>query len=407
MSTTTLGFKKALLRFALTALLLPGLFARATDRALVKRLDAVVDRALAGERIVGVVIFVARDGEIVYHRAAGFADREARKPMREDAVFRLSSLTKPFVTTAALSLIEKHPLGLDDPVTKWVPEFRPKLPDGREPVITIRQLFTHTAGLTYGFFEPENGAYHRAKVSDGMDQPGLDLDENLRRLASVPLVFPPGTAWGYSLATDLLGKVIERAVGAPLPEVVRRTVTEPLQLLDTDFVIRDRARLVTPYADATPRPARMSDSQAVPFGVGAIRYSPSRIFDPKSYPSGGAGMVGTAGDFLTLLETLRTGGGKILKPKTTRIMTSNAIGDLPVPALGAGWGFGLGMSVLKDPLAARSPQAASTWQWGGVYGHHWFVDPKNRLSVVVLTNTAIAGMIGAFPDACRSAIYGR
>jgi CubicO group peptidase (beta-lactamase class C family) len=202
------------------------------------------------------VIFVARDGEIVYHRAAGFADREARKPMREDAVFRLSSLTKPFATTAALSLIEKHLLGLDDPVTKWVPEFRPKLPDGREPVITIRQLFTHTAGLTYGFFEPENGAYHRAKVSDGMDQPGLDLDENLRRLASVPLVFPPGTAWGYSLATDLLGKVIGRAVGAPLPEVVRRTVTEPLQLLDTDFVIRDRARLVTPYADATHRDPR-------------------------------------------------------------------------------------------------------------------------------------------------------
>src|ERR1700730_12177980 len=139
MSTTTLGFKKALLRFALTALLLPGLFARATDRALVKRLDAVVDRALAGERIVGVVIFVARDGEIVYHRAAGFADREARKPMREDAVFRLSSLAKPRARTQHPTVTEKPLVGLADRVPNWVPKFGPKLPAGREPVITIRQ----------------------------------------------------------------------------------------------------------------------------------------------------------------------------------------------------------------------------------------------------------------------------
>jgi CubicO group peptidase (beta-lactamase class C family) len=195
---------------------------------------------------------------------------------------------------------------------------------------------------------------------------------------------------GYSLATDVLGGVIERVAGASLAEVVERTVTAPLNMRDTAFSVRDRSRLVTPYADATPQPIRMSDPHPLPFEGGAIRFSPSRILDPASYPSGGTGMAGTAPDVLVFLEALRRGGEGILRAETVRSMTTNVTGDLPT-LLGPGWRFGLGVAVLKDPAAAQSPQGAGTWSWGGVYGHHWFVDPVNALSVVVLTNTLVDG----------------
>jgi CubicO group peptidase (beta-lactamase class C family) len=374
------------------------------DAQVASRVDPVIDQAIARALIVGMVMLIARRGTVVYRRAAGAADREAHRAMTLDTIFRYSSLTKPIVSATALQLIEGGQLGLEDPVTKWLPEFRPRLADGREPVITIRHLLTHTAGLSYGFSEPADGPYHRANVSDGMDQPGLGFDENLRRLASVPLLFPPGTAWNYSLATDVLGKVIERVSGVSLQQKVARTITEPLQMRDTAFVARDPARLAVPYASGSSQPVRMKDPHVVPFPPGDMLFSPSRILDANSYPSGGTGMAGTAGDFLTFLEALRRGGEGLLRPDTVRMMTSNAIGDLPM-LMGPGWGFGLGVAVLKDPVAANVSQGPGTWRWGGVYGHHWFVDPKHELSVVVLTNTALVGMIGEFPDALGRALY--
>src|SRR5689334_12419306 len=140
------------------------------DAQLASRIDPVIDGAIARNHIVGAVMLVARRGTVVYRRAAGAADREAQRPMTVDAIFRYASLTKPIVSATALKLIESGRLGLDDPVTKWIPEFKPRLPNGREATITTRQLLTHTAGLSYGFSEPEDGPYHREKVSDGMDQ---------------------------------------------------------------------------------------------------------------------------------------------------------------------------------------------------------------------------------------------
>ena len=160
---------------------------QAPDRALVERLDAIVDEAIADRRIVGAIILVARDGRVVYRRAAGLADREAGRPMREDAVFRLASVSKPIVTAAAMRLIEQGTLALDDPVTKWLPDFRPALADGTRPVITVRHLLTHMSGLSYGFAEPPEHAYHRLGVSDGMDASEASLDENVRRIGQGPL----------------------------------------------------------------------------------------------------------------------------------------------------------------------------------------------------------------------------
>jgi CubicO group peptidase (beta-lactamase class C family) len=369
-------------------------------------LNQVINVAISLNRIVGTAIIIAHRGTIVYQRAAGFADREARRLVQPDTIFRFASLTKPMVSAAALGLVEQGKLRLDDSVTKWIPEFYPHLADGGEPTITIRHLLTHTSGLSYAFHEAADGPYHQAKVSDGLDQPGLSIAENLKRLASVPLWFEPGTNFQYSLALDVLGEVLARVEGKPLAKLIATLVTEPLGMPDTGFDIPDRERLAAAYVDAVPAPARMQGQQIVPFPPGAgIFFAPDRIFDPNSYPSGGGGMAGTAADFLRFLETLRKGGFPILRADTVDTMTRNQIGHLMIDPERRGWGFGFGASVLKDPMAAQTPQSAGTYAWGGVYGHSWFVDPELELSVVALTNTAIEGMCGGFTVAVRDAIY--
>jgi CubicO group peptidase (beta-lactamase class C family) len=357
----------------------------AEDAALGRRLDEVIDKAIAENRVVGTVILVSRDGKLVYHRAAGLADREAKKPMREDTIFRLASMTKAIVSVAALALVDQGKLGLDDPVTKYLPAFRPKLADGREPVITVKHLITHTSGLTYKFTEKPDGPYHKANISDGLAEPGFAMEENLRRLASVPLLFEPGTKWEYGLSVDVLGAVVAAAGGGSLPDVVRKTVTAPLDMTDTAFDVRARDRLATPYADGVP-PALMTEPYDMPMGGIAVRFAPSRIFDPKSFPSGGAGMAGTAADYLRFLEAIRSGGAPILKTATVEAMTTNQLSG--AATLGPGYGFGLGVGIVLDPAAAKSVQSAGSWSWAGIYGTQFAVDPSARLSVVVMTNTA-------------------
>lgn len=388
--------------------------AGATERALptararwnrADAVDAAIQDAVHAGRIVGATLIAAKDGEIVYQRAAGFADREARRPMAEDELCRLASMTKPIVCVAALALKDRGQLRLEDPVTRWLPDFRPKLADGREPVITVRHLLTHTAGLGYGFLEVPDGPYHRLGVSDGLDASGLTLAQNLQRIASAPLLFEPGTSWHYSVAIDVLGAVIERVTGTRLPEAIRRIVTDPLAMSSVEFAAPAGSVLAAPYGDAAPQPARMTESFSLKFGQSAIVYSPARAFDPKAFPSGGVGMVGTARDYLRFAEAIRTGGAGIIRPETAAAMTANAIGNLQVGAAGPGFGWGLGVAVLRDPAAARSPVTAGTWHWSGVYGTNFWVDPVEKLSFVALTNTAVAGMTGGFPMALRRAVY--
>ncbi|MGV0759487.1 serine hydrolase domain-containing protein [Tistrella mobilis] len=378
------------------------------EKALGARIDRVVDTAIAEGRIAGAVILVAEDGRLVHRRAAGHLDREAGLPMREDAIFRFASVSKPFVAAAALALVDDGVLDPDAPITRHLPGFRPATSDGDRPVITLRQLLSHTAGLDYGFFQPADGPYARAGISDGLDdRPGLTLAENLRRLALVPLRNRPGAAWHYSLAIDVAGGLIEAATGRPLPDVVREKVTAPLGLEDTGFTVADTTRLAVAYMDGPEGgiPRRMAAAEAVPFGGSAVHYAPGRILDPDAWPSGGAGMAGTAADVLALLEAIRTGGGGVLSPGMAAAFARPATGDLPLDVTGPGWAFGLGAAVLTDPALAGSPQSPGTWAWGGAYGHSWFVDPVRKLTVVAMTNTALAGMTGAFPDALRDAIY--
>ena len=379
--------------------------AQADSGALKQKVDAVIDQAIAQNRILGAVVLVAHDGKPVYERAAGLVDKETRKPMQRDALFRLSSVSKPIVIVAALALVERKQLSLDDPVTKWLPDFKPKLADGTTPTITVRQLLIHTAGLGYKFTEEGDGAYHQTQISDGFDDVKIGLTEETRRLASVPLFSTPGSEWRYSLSIDVLGAVIERASGKPLGAVVADLVTKPLGMKDTSFVA-DRARadrVAKAYFNAPSGIAPMADPQVLPFGTMNLVYSPSRAFDAKAYPSAGAGMIGSAPDVMRLLEAVRKGGTPVLGKSTADEMFRNHIAGLP--GMQPGVGFGFGGALVVDPVAAKTPQSLGTMYWGGVYGHSWFVDPAKKITVVALTNTAPEGMAGKFPDGLRDAVY--
>jgi CubicO group peptidase (beta-lactamase class C family) len=373
---------------------------------LAERLQRVIDRAIAERRIVGTVVVVGRTGAQDLRIAAGFLDREAGTAMPPDAIFRLASFTKPIVAVTALALIERGAFTLDDVVARWLPDFRPKLRDGSSPDISIRHLLTHTSGLRYGSQLPDD-PYVIAKVSGGLDGPGLSLDENLARLASVPLEFPPGSAWRYSLAIDVLGAVIAKAHGGDLGSAVREFVTGPLGMRDTAFNVADVGRLAVPYADGTPEPVRMGEPQIVGADPAlALLFSPRRALDPRSYQSGGAGLNGTAGDFALFLDALRSGGEPILKPATLALASRNHIGTLQREAKDAGWRFGLISAVLDDPVAAGSPLSTGSLEWGGAWGHRWFVDPAAGISATILTNTAVEGVGGAFPKEVYRTIYG-
>jgi CubicO group peptidase (beta-lactamase class C family) len=379
-------------------------------------IDAAIDQALADARIVGAVVLVARDGAIVYRRAAGLADRERNVPMREDAVFRLASLSKPLVTAAALRLVELGKLSLSDSVTRYLPKFRPALADGETPAITLRHLLTHTAGLSYGFMQPPDGPYHRAGVSDGLDQPGLGMAEEIERIARAGLAYPPGSQWAYSVSMDVIGAVLEAAEGRGLDAVLAEHVTGPLRLasIGFDLTAGQRDALAAAYADAKPAPLRIPDAgtrvhfpPGIPLyeGLAGIHLVPARVFDAASFRSSGAGMAGNAGDMLAFIEALRTGGAPILQRETVAAMMTVQTGGLPIVNRGPGWAFGFGAAILTDPAAAQSPQSPGTFGWGGVWGHTWFLDPVRRLSVVSLTNTALEGMMGRYTRDLRNAVY--
>jgi CubicO group peptidase (beta-lactamase class C family) len=270
-------------------------------------LDDAVDRALAERRVVGAVVQVAREGEVVYRRAAGLADRESGRAMEVDTLFRLSSLSKPICAAAAMVLAEQGVLALDEPVTTWLPEYRPRLATGEQPTITLHHLLTHTAGLGYPWAEDPGDPYRSADVGDGIRSSGArTLAKNTALVATLPLYFEPGTDWNYSVGLDVLGSVMEAATGEDLPAVVRGLVTGPLELARTGFSAAEvnGGPLATPYGDADPEPVRMTDPYS--HSDDTLVYSPGRALDPAAFPSAGAGMVGTAPEMLTFLPSPMT-----------------------------------------------------------------------------------------------------
>lgn len=364
------------------------------------RLNRAVTGAIAQNRIVGAVTIVRRHGEIVHESVHGLLDREAGTPMRKDAIFRLSSLTKPIVAATVLAMVDEGLIGLDEPVTTYLPYFTPALEDGTVPVITIRQLLTHSSGL--GGSPPP---VTEAEIEIERTRWQQSLDWNMQRLSTKPLGFAPGTSWRYGPSTELLGAVAARLVGGTLGDATEKYVTGPLRMVDTRFGVTDRNRLAAAYGDHADGPELMGHPHHVPSPWGGVTtYGPNHILDAGTYHSGGGGMAGTAEDYMVLLEALRTGGEGILSPAITEAAFENQIPHLP-QGPSAGWHFGFLGAVLTDPHLAGSPQTAGTSRWGGIYGHTWFIDRAAGLSVVAMTNTGLEGSDGAYPFRIRDAIY--
>lgn len=367
---------------------------------LSSRIDAAAGSALGDKRIVGAVIIVMRDGAVAHHGAYGLADREAGIAMKPDALFRLSSVTKPIVTAAAMRMIELGRFSLDAVVTDFLPDFRPRLAGGATPAITMRHLLTHTSGLAYDTTQPADGPYTRLRVSGGLDQPGLSMEDNLARITEAGLVFQPGEKWLYSVAIDVLGAAMQKAERATLNDIVARHVTGPMNMKDTAFHVVDRARLAQPYANAAPEPVRVAEGHRQPFvpGCAPITYSIERAFDAKGFQGGGGGMTGSALDIARFLDAIRAGGAPMVSRETAAAMMSNQIGTLRMLFDPTGsTAFGFGGAVALNPAAAGSPLSPNTWRWGGVWGHSWFVDPVRRMTIVNLTNTLLEGMNGQLP----------
>jgi CubicO group peptidase (beta-lactamase class C family) len=371
-----------------------------------ERIDLVVDQALAEKRVTGTVVLVSRNGEPVYSRAAGFADREAEKPTGFDTIFRLASVTKPITAATALALVDHGKLPLDSLVRDFLPYFTPKMENGEVPDIRIRDLLTHTAGFTYDATPP--GKYPEdQRVDEGLSLGGLDFKANFTRLAAVPLTYRPATQWAYSTAIDVLGAVIATIEASSLDAAMRRYITGPLGMNDTGFSVSDMERLATPYADASPEPVRMQSPHTVVSPDGwALHFNPSRLFNPAAYQSGGGGAVGTAGDMMKLFEAIRQGGSPILKPETAAAAMVNQIGDIPRRPGDEGLRFCFLGSVVEDETISVKKLPNRSVHWGGVYGNSWAIDPASGTTIVIMTNNAVEGCMGRFPEDIYDAVYG-
>jgi CubicO group peptidase (beta-lactamase class C family) len=359
-------------------------------------LQAYVDR---GE-LAGSVTLVARRGRVAYFEAFGQRDREANAPMRTDAIFRIASQSKAIVSVAAMTLVEEGKLLLTDPVGKHLPELmETKVAVARDGggydvvkaarPITVRDLLTHTSGFGYG-----NGVGGDLWAS--VNQTGYyfaDRDETIRdsvrRIATLPAHAHPGTQWIYGYSTDILGALVEVVAGKPLDQALRERVLEPLGMRDTEFYLSPgkNERLAAVYSmnggklERAPTPGN---------AVGQGHY----VQGPRKAFSGGAGLLSTGTDYARFLQMLLNGGEldgrRILSRKTVELMTTSHLGDI---SYNAGQGFGLGFYVVEDLGARGWPGSVGEFGWGGAYHTTYWVDPREELVVVHLTQLLPAGTV--------------
>jgi CubicO group peptidase (beta-lactamase class C family) len=403
----------------------PAALAR-TPEARAARLDAQMRQLVEGRSTPGVVALILQDGRPVYSRAVGTREPGGQAPIGTDDLFRYASMTKPVTSAAALILVEEGRIGLDDPVDKHLPQFASlsvRQPDGslvpasRPP--TIRELLTHTAGFSYNFMNRPGTVetYRENRVVDGLADPEVTTEEAMRRLAAAPLAYQPGAEWHYSLATDVLGAVVEKAANRPLGSFVAERIARPLGLESWVFRatpgLRERFVPVTRPAQPTGTlgtgfvPVAAAERVPFPSTRGEALLDPGRAFSTTAYHSGGGGMSGSVQDYARFAQMLLNGGeldgARILRPETVRQMTTNLTGDMAT-LRGPGWGFGLGTSVVTDPAAAKTRLPEGSYGWGGIYGTQFWVDPRNRVVGVVMTQTAIIGS-GPIANAVREAFY--
>lgn len=358
-----------------------------------QRVDALLQRYVDENRVAGVVGLVLRDGHPVYERAVGWADKEANRRMTPDTIFRIASQTKAITSVGVLMLLEEGRLGLNDPVSRFIPAYAKTTvaskTDGamatvpaKRP-ITIKDLLTHTAGISYGT-QPEVAAQYEAKglgPAAGFGWYTADKSEpvcdTMERLASLPFVAQPGEAWVYGYNTDILGCVIEKVSGQTLDVFLRTRIFEPLGMKDTDFFLPSakKDRLAAVYTVTDGKLARAPDG---PRGQGNYVEGPRRSF------AGGAGLLSTIRDYAKFLEMIRNGGAsngaRILSPRTVALMSHNQVGTLHSPN---GLGFGLGFET-TDHVGANNLDPVGSFGWAGAYGSMYRIDPTANIDILLM-----------------------
>jgi len=401
----------------------PALGAEPTRRALpveglsvrrLARIDEVLNRHIAAGHISGAVVAVNRRGKLVHHAALGVADPATGAPMREDAIFQMYSSTKPLTAAAVLILVEEGKLRLEDPVSRYIPEFKgarvavrkagdtatfvPRAPDAAPPPfdlvpaardLTIRDLLTHVGGLASS--DPR-----RVGMTLPPRSSGDSLADYARKLAAVPLDYQPGTRWSYSptAGCDVLAGIVEIVSGQRFDAFLSERVLLPLGMTDTHFNLpREKADRLAVVYSASPDGVKRAPAPGAWEGSGFVGQG-HHVDGPRLAFSGGAGLLSTAGDYARFLEMLRRGGeldGKrYLSRKSVELMTRSHLGQISYQQ---GAGFGLGFRIITDLGANGRPGSEGEYSWGGAYHSTYWVDPEEDLTVVFLTQLIPAGQI--------------
>jgi CubicO group peptidase (beta-lactamase class C family) len=359
------------------------------------RIDAAVQRSIADKRIAGAVTLVVRHGKVAWFEAEGMADREAAKSMPPDAMFRICSMTKAITSAAVMMLYEEGRFLLDDPVSKYLPEFKnPKVlvkPASGEPYtipatkpITIRDLLRHTSGITYHWNDDLGPMYEKAGVASGLLQYDGTIGDMVTHLAGQPLLFNPGDRFEYGLGVDVLGRLVEVVSGKPLDDFFRTRIFEPLGMKDTYFYPPDNKvdRLATAYTYYPDKGLnRFPDT---PIREGSFVYSadyPTR--GPKKLFSGGAGLISTAMDYARfcqmMLDDGKVGNTHLLSRKTVELMTQDQLGKISTDM---GFGLGFGVNGVKGPLSELG--SVGEYNWGGFFYTGFTIDPKEQMIVIFM-----------------------
>lgn len=366
------------------------------------KLDAMLEEAMQKDQVPGLVAMVVKDGKIVYHSAKGLADVESGKAMEKNSIFRIASQTKAITSTAIMMLWEEGKFRLDDPISKYIPEFKnPQIlntfrygdttyntkPSTKE--ITIRHLLTHTSGLGYGVIDGDERMkmiYHKAGVMDLFTTENITIGESVKRLAKLPLHHEPGAKFTYSEGLDVLGYLIEVVSGMPFDQFLKTRLFDPIGMNDTRFYLSDgqAPRLVTVHT--------RKDNKWVSY--------PVTFYDPaypktgaKAFFSGGAGLSSTTEDYAKFLQMYLNGGvynGKrILSPNTIQTIMTNQVGDL----LGdGGKDYGLAFGLVDDKGVQLGGQGSKgTFDWGGYFNTQYFADPEEKIIGLIFKQTSGAG----------------
>src|SRR5689334_8930589 len=356
------------------------------------RIDNLVKEYVDKKWVAGAAVLVAKNGKIVYYKGLGYDDIDKKTPMKKDAICRIASQTKAITSTAVMILYEEGKILLNDPISKYIPEFKnPKVLDKFNPAdttyttvpakreITIHDLLTHTSGIDYAQIGSKEATaiYYKAGVVGGIGVNKILLADKMKILGGLPLMHQPGEKWTYGLNTDLLGYLVEVVSGMSLDQFLRKMIFEPLGMKDTYFYLpkEKQNRLATLYSeDSTKHIVKDGES----FELNGTMYVNYPDME-GTYYSGGGGLSSTAYDYSIFMQMFLNGGeynGKrILSRTSVRMMTSNQIGDIDF----GDDKFGLGFGIVTEKGSAKTPVSPGTFSWGGMFSSSYWIDPKEKI----------------------------